>query len=499
MFPHVTGPAALDAPTVAPRPARAAGPGGRRRPRLSPVARAAALVGLAVAAWAMIALPARATFGTRTTADEPQYLLSALSLWQDHDLAIGDELAARRYRPFHELALPIQTQVLPDGREVSPHDPLLPVLLAAPMGLGGWAAAKATLAALAGALAAVLVWTAHRRFRVPLAVAAGTVLAFGVTAPLSAYATQVYPELPAALAVAVAIAALTGGRSGRALAVFGGAVVALPWLGVKYVPVAGALAAVAVALLLSAGRRRAALGLAAGLGTASLVYVVAHRLLYGGWTVYAAGDHFAGGELTVMGDKPDRIGRTRRLAGLLLDHGFGLAAWMPGYLLAVPALAALLRRRPPGWAVVVAPLAAGWATATWVALTMHGWWWPGRQVVVVVPCLVLAVAWWAGRVRAVRGLVAAAAAWGTVLWAWLVAEVLAGRHTLIVDFERTGDPLYRAWRAVLPDYRNPGLDDWLRQAAWFAVLAAAVTWAWWADGRASGGVNPGRRLRPARR
>ena len=55
-------------------------------------------------------------------------------------------------------------------------------------------------------LAALLVWTAHRRFAVPLGVAAGTVLAFGVAAPLSAYATQVYPELPAALAVTAAIA-----------------------------------------------------------------------------------------------------------------------------------------------------------------------------------------------------------------------------------------------------------------------------------------------------
>jgi hypothetical protein len=503
VFPHVTGSAALDAPAVAPLAAPgAAGP--RRRP--SAVVRAALLVGLAVAAWAMIALPARATFATRTTADEPQYLLSALSLWEDHDLAIGDELAARRYRPFHEATLPTQTQVLPDGREVSPHDPLLPALLAVPMGLGGWVAAKATLAALAGLLAAVLVWTAHRRFAVPLAVAAGTVLAFGVTAPLTAYATQVYPELPAGLAVAVAIAALTGSRRPRALVGFGVAVVALPWLGVKYVPVAVALTVVALVLLLSAGRRRAALGLLAGLGVAGLAYVVAHRVLYGGWTVYAAGDHFTGGELTVMGDKPDRIGRSRRLAGLLLDHGFGLAAWMPGYLLAVPGLAIFLRRRPPGWAAVVAPLAAGWATATWVALTMHGWWWPGRQVVVVAPCLVLVVAWWAGRVRAVRWLVAGAAAWGAVMWTWLVAEVLAGRHTLIVDFERTGDPLYRAWRAVLPDYRNPGLDDWLRQAVWFALLAGALAWAWRADSRAgavagsgAGAVSPSPPRLPARR
>lgn len=450
---------------------------------------AAVAVGLVVAAWAALAIPARATVGARTTADEPQYLLSALSLARDGDLYVDDELAADAYRPFHELPLPVQTRPLDSGRHVSPHDPLLPAVLAVPMGLGGWAAAKATLAALAGVLAGLLVWTAHRRFAVPLGVAAVTVLAFGTTAPLVAYATQVYPELPAALAVTVAIAALTGGRRPRDLLVAGVAVVALPWLGVKYAPVAGALAALAAVALLGEGRRRAAAGLVGGLAVAGAGYLVAHRVLYGGWTVYAAGDHFTGGEMTVMGHDPNRLGRSRRLSGLLLDHGFGLAAWMPGYLLAVPALAALGRRRPPGWPLLVLPLVAGWATATWVALTMHGWWWPGRQVVVVTPCLVLAVAWWAGRVRAVRPWVVVAGAVGALGWGWLVVEVLARRRTLIVDFESTANPLYRFTRLLLPDYRSPGLGDWAVQALWLVALTVAAAAAWASVGGGDGGLR----------
>jgi hypothetical protein len=434
----------------------------------------ATVVGVVVAAWAMIAIPARATYGTLTTADEPQYLLTALSLFEDRDLHIDDELAEARFVPFHELNLPVQTEVLDDGRQVSPHDPLLPAILAVPMGLGGWAAAKATLAALGGVLAALLVWTAHRRFAVPLGVAAGTVLAFGLTAPLSAYATQVYPELPAALAVTAAIALLAGGRGRAALVGFGLAVTALPWLGVKYAPVAAALVAVALATLVRERRLRAAVSLVALLGLAGAAYVGVHRLLYGGWTVYATGDHFTGGELTVMGRDPDYLGRTQRLGGLLLDRGFGLAAWMPAYLLAVPALASLARRRPAGWWTLVAPLAAGWATATWVALTMHGWWWPGRQVVVVVPCLVLAVAWWAGHTRAARGVLAMAGAFGAIAWGWLVAEVLDRRRTLVFDFFSTANPLYRAWHVLLPDYRHPGAGDWMLQAAWFAALAAVA-------------------------
>jgi hypothetical protein len=459
---------------------------------------AAIAVGLVVAGWAAVAIPARATVGARTTADEPQYLLTALSLAEDRDLHIDDELADQAYRPFHEATLPVQTEVLDSGRQVSPHDPLLPALLAVPMGLGGWAAAKATLAALGGVLAGLLVWTAHRRFAVPVGVASLTVLAFGATTPLSAYATQVYPELPAALAVTVAVAALTGRRRAVDLTVAVAAVVALPWLGVKYAPVAGALVAVAAGYLAGERRWRALAGFGGGLASAGVAYLVAHRLLYGGWTVYAAGDHFTGGELTVMGTEPDRIGRSRRVVGLLLDHGFGLAAWMPGYLLAVPALAVVVRRRPPGWAVLVLPLAAGWATATWVALTMHGWWWPGRQVVVVVPCLVLAVAWWAGRVREVRPWVAAAGVVGVVNWVWLVAEVLDRRRTLIVDFESTANPLYRVARAVLPDYRSPGVGDWVVQAVWIAGLALVAVWAVRASGGGAGGGRGPRRLRRRR-
>ena len=442
---------------------------------------AAALVGVVVAAWAMVAIPARATNGARTTADEPQYLLSALSLAEDRDLWIDDEIAARDYRPFHEVTLPIQTERRDDGRAISPHDPLLPAILAVPMGLGGWEAAKATLAVLAGVLAALLTWLAVRRFDVPLGVAALTVLAFGLAAPLSSYGTQVYPELPAALAVAVAIAALTHPKlrqlTGNSpvnclnfgwVLLLGGAVVALPWLGIKYAPVAGVLAVLG---LWSLGRRDA-LRLAAGLGAAGVAYVVGHRLLYGGWTVYAAGDHFVGGELTVVGNDPNYVGRSRRIVGLLLDREFGLAAWMPGYLLMVPALVALVRRRPPGWAVLVAPLAAGWATATWVALTMHGWWWPGRQTVVVLPCVVLAVAWWAGQVVPARALVAVGGVLGAVSWMWLVIEARSGERTLIVDFMRTDNPIYRGLHAVLPDYAHPETRDWLLQACWIAVLAA---------------------------
>jgi hypothetical protein len=60
----------------------------------------------------------------------------------------------------------------------------------------------------------------------------------------------------------------------------------------------------------------------------------------------------------------------------------------------------------------------------------------------------------------------------------LLVEVLQERLTLIVDFEQTRDPLARAWRALLPDYRARDAGTWIRQAGWLLVLAwiARVGW-----------------------
>jgi hypothetical protein len=429
-----------------------------------------------------VAIPAQATYGARTTADEPQYLLSATSLAEDLDLDIGDELRQRAYAPFHAVELDPQTQPNADGREFSPHDPLLPLLLAVPMGLGGWAMAKATLALLAGALAALLVWVAIERLAVRPSVATVVVLAFALSAPLTSYGTQVYPELPAALAVTVAIAALTGpfGRRGRWTLL--AAVVALPWLSVKYSPVALSLVVVGAWLLWRRDERAELVRGAALLAGAGVAYLLVHRAIYGGWTVYASGDHFQStGEFSVTGVRPDYAARSQRLVGLLVDRGFGLAAWAPVYLAALPALGALARRRPPHALALGLPLAVGWANATWVALTMHGWWWPGRQTVVVLPCVVLAVAWWVHAV-APRALAAVAAlgAVGVVLWGWLVVEVLQLRLRLIVDFEATRDPLERAWRLVLPDLRA---GDDLLVLVWIVVVAALAAGGW----RSAGG------------
>lgn len=440
------------------------------------------VVGLVVALASAVGIPARAAVGAQVAADEPQYLLTAGSLYHRHDLDIGPDLRAETYRAYHRAELPQQTAELPGGQRLSPHDPLLPLVLAVPFGVGGWVGAKAALSLLAGALAAVLLWTAVVRFRVPLGPAATVVAGFGLVPPLLSYGSLVYPELPAALAVAVAVAGLTGSPSRRTTAAWVVAVICLPWLAVKYAPVAVALALVGLVPLVRRPRHRPLLGGAlAALAVAAAGFALVHQAVYGGWTVYAAGNHFTAGELSVMGDEPQYLGRANRLTGLLTDRDFGLLAWAPAYLAAVPAVAALVRRRPPGWHVLVLPLAAGWLNATFVALTMHGWWWPGRQVVVVLPLVVLAAAWWLGTVvpwRRARPWFLGATAFGFAAWAWLQVEVARGTHVVVFDFARTANPLSRVWRAALPDLRVMGTGDVARHVVWIGLLALSAVAAW---------------------
>lgn len=444
----------------------------------------ALLAALAAFAAALLVLPAPADDVSRTTADEPQYLLSAISLWEDGDLDIADELADERWRPFHaDAELPRQTQPRPDGTQLSPHEPLLPLMLAPAVGVAGWAGAKAALALVAGALAAALTWTAQHRLGVPARLAGLVAAAVTVVPPLTVYGAQVYPELPAALVVTLVVAIAWPGRrlSAAALACVAVGLVALPWLAVKYLPVAAALGAV-VAWRLARDRRWAAMGvLAVAAAGAGGTWVLLHQGIYGGWTAYAAGDHFVGGELTVAGTSPQLDGRSVRLAGLLVDRWFGLAVWAPVWLLALPALAALVRRRPAGWALLAAPLAAGWATATWVALTMSGWWWPGRQVVVVLPLAALALAWWVAttsRPRPARWAVAVATAVSLTGWWWTLAWSVSGTGQLVIDPMDTTSPTTVAMAWLLPDTqaRPPG---WaIAYVAWLGVLGALATWGW---------------------
>jgi hypothetical protein len=103
-------------------------------------------------------------------------------------------------------------------------------------------------------------------------------------------------------------------------------------------------------------------------------------------------------------------------------------------------------------------------------------------VVIVVPVVALAVAWWAGQSTARLWTVTGAGALGVLTYAWVLTDAIRERITVVVDFDRTGAPWFRAVGALLPDYRNPSPGMWARHVLWIAFVALIAIVAWRAAG-----------------
>jgi len=464
------------------------------------------LVAAVAAVAAALGIGVRALETAHVAVDEEQYVLTAISLAEDGDLDITDELVGQRWRAFADVAPQIETSVLADGTQISPHDPLLPLLLAGPVALGGWVGAKIALSLLAGAVAALTLWLAVRRFGVRARTAAIGVGIASASMPLAVYGQQIYPELPAALLTLLGVTALTGpAPRNRELVLLGVVVTALPWLSIKYGLVAAVLSAVGAMRWRRAGRRREVVVAGTALAMLGAVYLAVHKVVWGGWTSYASGDHFAQtGEFAVVGIDPNVAERALRLVGLLLDREFGLVPWQPAWLLLVPAAAAMLTARsasgaridttrrisearittalstggahidttPVARAALLWPLAAGWFVATFVALTMHGYWSPGRQVVVVAPLAVLVTLRWLDGVgSAMRTTALGMGLAGVVGYGVVLVQGWLRQTTWVVHFVDADAPVYRLLRPVLTDWRGAYRPAHLAGLAVVVVLA----------------------------
>ena len=158
---------------------------------------------------------AAARYGAQTTGDEPHYLLTAHSLAEDGDLDVRDELAGRAIgrstrpaRPAGEAA-----RRRPRGQAARPAAARAARRAARARRLGRRPSSRSrSLAGRARRAPRVDGGAAVRRRRRPGGARRRRRLR-GV-APLAVYGTQVYPELPAALAVTAAVA--SPGRRGAA-------------------------------------------------------------------------------------------------------------------------------------------------------------------------------------------------------------------------------------------------------------------------------------------
>jgi hypothetical protein len=335
-------------------------------------------VGVALLPWIHRAAP--------PNGDEPYVLLLAESLVSDGDFDLADEYRDGVARRF--TARPIAPQpgdpVDARGGQRSRHESLLVVVLAPFWKLGGAGGARLAMVALWALLA-------ERLFALLLAAGIatrGAVRAFALSTfapPLALFAPQIWIEVPAALAVAVALerwARLRGAResAGRDEAAFAAALVVLPLLKLR-------LLALALPLLLArlAERRRRGAALLGAGALAALVGLVLERnrrLTGSVLGVYELDD------LLAFEIAPTTA--LLRLDGLLFDLAFGLLAAGPLWLLALGSLPALraragLFRRALGAALPYLGLLVA------VRIWYGGWCPPFRYGIVLVPLLALAL------------------------------------------------------------------------------------------------------------
>ena len=416
----------------------------------------------------------RATRGASITGDEPFYLLTTQSIIEDGDLDLVNQYAARSYESFfdHPDGLWRQSAPLPDGRLLSPHNPGLSVLVIPGFALGGLSGVQVQLLLIAAATMALAFLLSDRLTgRGTLSWLAA--LGVGTGAVAFIHSTEVYPEFPAALALVVGLLLVTKkDRPGQLDALWLAiALSAMCWLGVKYAPLTLLVAAY---FLVRADRKGRVASLLLGGASASL-FVWFHVATFGGLTPYSVGSVYAGqSTVEILDDHVELRERVYRFWGLFVDRRFGVGRWSPLLLAAIPGLALLAFGRA-SQRLVPGLIGLQVLIATFVAMTMMGWWFAGRTLVTVLPLFVVAVALAVDAApRWGRGLAACLGAYGVLITAGLARSALSGEVTIAVDPFDMSYPPFQGLSWLFPDYRAWTGETWALTAAWLILIALSL-------------------------
>ena len=421
----------------------------------------------------------RASRGAAITGDEPFYLITTQSLLSDGDLDLRNQYAAKSYTSFfdHPNDLWYQSSPTPDGRVLSPHNPGLSVLVIPGFVLGGLPGAQVQLLLLAAATMSLAFVLAVRLTGQP-AICWFTALGVGLTATAFIYSTEIYPEFPAALTLVIALLIATRRRRpGLYDALYlAAALTALCWLGTKY----AALALPVSAYFLLRADRPAQITLLAVGGVSAALFAWFHLHVFGSLTPYGVNVVYSQWNTAeILGGHVGFSDRYYRLWGLFVDRRFGIGRWAPLLLAVVPALPLLAM---PTWErrLILSLIVIQLLVATFVAITMMGWWFPGRTMLTVLPLFVIPLSLLAARAGLFGKVFLTALAAATLAITAGLAQAGLSREITIgvapfdmafIPFQAVAGlfPLYTWWTA---ETRQLTYLWW----ALFAVATAAVVW-----------------------
>jgi len=335
------------------------------------------VVYLAIAPWATSQRP--------PDGDEPYYLMVTHSLAYDLDADLANNYALHDSLRFMARALDPQPgdPVGSHGEKYSRHNELLPLALAPAYRLFGLAGAQAMMAILTAALC----WLALRSMRHYAAERPGeSLVAYGLLAfasPLALYAHQIWVEVPAALLALLALDQIRDLRPHRGWNSKQWMGIALPLLLLPLLKLRFILLALPLLGLAwwHAGRPRKPLIIVAGLLSAVLAGVLVHNLVVFGNPLKIHTFE----EIDPLRYTPRNV--WRGFFGLFFDCGFGLFAFFPIWLLAVPGV---LRR---GAEARRALLDLAWSSGPYLLMLLPrrewfgGWSPPFRYALVTLPLL----------------------------------------------------------------------------------------------------------------
>ena len=380
--------------------------------------------------------------------DEPHYLVITQSLLNDGDLKIENNHTARDYESY--FGGTIKPDYITRGRNgqiYSIHAPGVSALVLPGFALAGFRGAQATLILLF-AIAGALMWRSAWRLTGDTAAAWFAWSAVAGSTTLAIMSFMIFPDSPAACAVAAGTWLLVSHReaSQRQLIAVSVALAALPWLHTRFAVLAGAigLAVVSITLLdraqpMAARWRRVLTFLAIPISSA-VAWLWMFHAIYGVFDPRAP-----------YGNNPNDVRSWiwGAVAGLFADQQFGLMAYAPVLFAAFAGCVIAA----PGQRRQLSLLSVGIVLVYTMVVATYWMWWagvpalPARFLTAALPLftVALAVAW-----------ERATASGRTVLLALLVMSL--GITAIVIGVDRSA----MAWNG-----RNG-------QAAWLEWLSPVV-------------------------
>ena len=419
----------------------------------------------------------RATRGASITADEPFYLITTQSLIQDSNIDLRAQYQDHSYRSFFDHPDGLWTQSVPleDGRLVSPHNIGLTILLIPGFLMGGLIGTQIQMVLLSASTWVLSYLLTLKLMPLkPLFVWLVTII-IALSASAFIYSSEIYPEIPAAFFLVLSLLLLV--KSDRVHVIRSLTILicisTLPWLAVKYIPLAALVGLYTLWKCTSIAR---ILLIVVGLLFA-FTYILFHLAAYDSLTPYYVNLVYAGDStVSIVERHVNFFDRFYRLWGLFIDRHFGIARWAPILLFVIPGLALTIRGNALH-RLVFSLIIMQILMATFVAITMMGWWFSGRTLMTIFPLLTIPLSFFVINAYSRFRLPLIISGIYSVMITIVLAMAGHSRQIVIaVDPFEMSSPVFQFTNNFFPLYTSWNSMTWVLTLIWiaFGILAVLI-------------------------